>query len=98
VGRWRKPSERDRRRLEEGRADDLVGCLIVLPLYLLAMVATWFVNWTIFRGGWTLHIEVAEHDKRIKVRLKSEEAAVQRLQEVADRVRLEGRAALGSLR
>jgi hypothetical protein len=75
-------------------ADDPIGCLLAVPLYLLGMLATVLVNWIVFRGGWTLHVEVAGH-RTIKFRLKSKDAATRRLQEVADAARLEGLAALG---
>jgi hypothetical protein len=78
-------------------ADDPIGCLIAVPIYFLGMLATVFVNWIVFRGGWTLHVEVAGQ-KTIKLRLKSRDAATRQLHEVADAVRLEGLAAVTSRR
>jgi hypothetical protein len=74
---------------------DLIIFLIVIPIYLLGMLVVRSVNWLVFRNRWTVLI-AAPGRKKIKIRLRTEEAAVERLQEVADAVQIRGLVALPS--
>lgn len=81
-----------------GIGGDGGGDLFALVVAVLLLgLANLFSHYVLFLGGSTLHI-TARGRKKIKIRLRSKEAAAQRLQEVAAAVRRHGVAALSSVR
>lgn len=76
-----------------GAGGDLIGLLIAIPLYIMGMLVILLINRLVFWGGWTVDVEVVD-GKKTKLRFRSEDAAVQRLHELAEAVRLEGLAAV----
>jgi hypothetical protein len=75
-----------------------VGDLIAIVVgFVVVVLANLFSHFVLFFGGSTLHI-TAPGRKKMKVRLRSQAAAAQRLREVAEAVRREGVAALETTR
>ena len=60
----------------------------------MAGLASLFTHYVIYRGGHTVHVEV-EGRRTLKLRVRSEEAAAQRLAELAAAIERDGVAALG---
>jgi hypothetical protein len=75
-----------------------VGDLIAIVVgFAVVVLANLFSHFVAFRGGSTLHI-TAPGRKKMKVRLRSQAAAAQRLREVAEAVRRDGVPALETAR
>jgi hypothetical protein len=81
--------------LESGMVDLAVGpgSLFELAVGMVLVVGNLLSHWLFFHGGSTVHVRV-RGGKRLKVRMKSEAAAAECMQEVAAAVRHDGVAAI----
>jgi hypothetical protein len=72
-------------------ADELI--LLALAVSVAAMAASLVVRLAFIGRGWTVYVTVPER-KAIRMRLRTEEAAAQRMREVAEALERDGLAAL----
>ncbi len=65
------------------------GSLVGLAVMAVSLLGNLLSHWLFFQGGSTVHVKV-RGGKRLKVRMKSQDAAAGRMREIAEAVKHDG--------